>query len=161
MWHDAQDYGKPTVTPAFVFDSYENGKLVHPSDYQTRGPKKLRKDDRRRTRPRHIVGGKKRRGRGRRGASSATPPRTPSSMEISKFLRSFEEAEKTEWLQCIGAMFKKKAELTYNALAIHLHKKVRPFDHLRFVADLKVPAPVFFRCRTTRLTHGRSTVVAI
>ena len=131
MWYNAQDYDKPTVTPAFVFDSYEKGKLVDPSDYQTRGPEKLRKDDRRKTRPRPVVGGKRKRGRGRRGASSAPPRPTPSSttsVETPKWLRFFKEAENTKSLQYIGAMFKKNSELTYDALAIHLHNKVRAFD---------------------------------
>ena len=133
MWYGAQDCNKPTVTPAFVIDSYENGKLMDPNNYVTRGPEKARKDEPRRARPRPATGGRRRRGRGRgRGGSSvgtsrSSPLSTPSE-EAPKWLRFFKEAEHAKSLQYIGAMFKKNAELTYDALAIHLHNKVCLFE---------------------------------
>ena len=43
VWYEAQEYSKPTVTPKFVFESYENGMLMDPKNYPTSGPKKVRK----------------------------------------------------------------------------------------------------------------------
>ncbi|KAF9651858.1 hypothetical protein BDM02DRAFT_448771 [Thelephora ganbajun] len=127
MWYSAQDYSKPTVTPAFVIDSYEKGKLMDPNDYPTRGPEKPRKDGPKRVRSRPAMSGRKRRGKGRGGAGAASPRLTsPSgpSEESPKWLRFFKEAEHTKSLQYIGAMFKKNAELTHDALAIHLNNKM-------------------------------------
>jgi hypothetical protein len=137
VWYTAQDCKKPTVTPAFVLDSYANMRLMDPGDYPTRGPEKARKGEPKKGRSRSAFGGKKRRGRGRGGASSATPRQTHSSVtsstpsgEAPKWLRFFRETENNKSLQYIGAMFKKNAELTYDALAIHLHNKVRPSDSI-------------------------------
>jgi len=130
MWYSAQDYTKPTVTPAFVIDSYEKGKLMDPNDYPTRGPEKPRRDEPKRVRSRPVTS-RKRRGRGRGGSTAASPRATPPtgpSEESPKWLRFFKEAEHTKSLQYIGAMFKKNAELTHDALAIHLHNKVGLFE---------------------------------
>lgn len=124
VWYSAQDYNKPTVTPAFVFDSYEKGTLMDPNNYTTRGPEKPRKDEPRRVRPRPTAGTRKRRSR---GGEAGSPLPTPSG-ESPKWLRFFKEVEHAKSLQYIGAMFKKNAELTYDALAIHLHNKVGPFE---------------------------------
>ena len=72
MWYSAEDCNKPTVTPKFVFDSYEKGKLMNPNDYPTRGPEKPRKDVPKKVKSRPAVGGRKSRGRGRGDASFAT-----------------------------------------------------------------------------------------
>ena len=129
MWYCAQDYNKPTVTPGFVMDSYEKGKLLNPNDYPTRGPEKLRKDEPKRVRSRSTTNVRKRRGKARGGTKAASPRPTSSSASLEespKWLRFFKEAEHTKSLQYIGAMFKKNAELTHDALAIHLHNKVGP-----------------------------------
>jgi len=131
MWYSAQDYNKLTVTPAFVIDSYEKGTILDPNNYPTRGPEKPRKDEPKRVRSRPAASGRKRRGRGRGGAGGASPRTTPPpgpSEGSPKWLRFFKEAEHTKSLQYIGAMFKKNAELTYDALAIHLHNKVGAFE---------------------------------
>ena len=124
VWYSAQDYNKPTVTPTFVFDSYEKGTLMDPNNYPTRGPEKPRKDEPKRVRSRPATGTRKRRGKGKEVAEASSglsegPP---------KWLRFFKEAENVKSLQYIGAMFKKNAELTHDALAIHLHNKVSPFE---------------------------------
>jgi hypothetical protein len=128
MWYSAHDCNKPTVTPGFVIDSYEKGILMDPFNYPTRGPEKPRKDERRAVRSRPATGTRgRRKGRGRGGASVACPEPMPSG-ETPKWLRFFKETEHTKSLQYIGAMFKKNAELTHDALAIHLHNKVSRFD---------------------------------
>ena len=130
MWYCAQDHNKPTVMPAFVIDSYEKGRILDPNDYPTRGPEKPRKDEPKRVRTR-SASGRKRRGKGRGGAKAASPQPASSSVppeESPKWLRFYKEAERTKSLQYIGAMFKKNAELTYDALSIHLHNKVAPFE---------------------------------
>lgn len=120
-WYSAQDCAKPTVTPKFVFESYERGTIMDPGDYPTRGPEKPRKDGPRKARPTN----RRRRGRGRGGkagganSSSSGPPEGPP-----KWLRFFKDAERTRSLQYIGAMLKKNSELTLDALAIHLYNKV-------------------------------------
>ena len=124
VWYSAQDYNKPTVTPTFVFDSYEKDTLMDPNNYPTRGPRKPRKDESKRVRSRPATGTRKRRGKGKEVAEvssglSEGPP---------KWLRFFKEAENVKSLQYIGAMFKKNAELTHDALAIHLHSKVSPVE---------------------------------
>ena len=129
MWYSAQENSKSTVTPAFVIDSYEKGILLDPNDYPTRGPEKPRKGEPKKVRPRPAT--RRRRGRGRGGARGSSPRPTPpsaSSEESPRWLRFFKEAEHTKSLQYIGAMFKKNAELTHDALAIHLHNKVGPFE---------------------------------
>ena len=72
MWYSAEDCNKPTVTPKFVFDSYEKGKLMNPNDYPMRGPEKPRKDVPKKVKSRPAVGGRKSRGRGRGDASFST-----------------------------------------------------------------------------------------
>ena len=124
VWYSAQDYNKPTVTPAFVFDSYEKGTLMDPNNYPTRGPEKPRKDEPRRVRSRPTTGTRKRTGKGKGGAEGSSGPLE----EPPKWLRFFKGAENVKSLQYIGAMFKKNAELTHDALAIHLHNKVSPFE---------------------------------
>lgn len=123
MWYSAQDCNKPTVTPAFVLDSYEKGELMDPNNYPTRGPEKVRKDGRKIVRSRPTTGSRGKRGKDRGGAS----PRPLPSGETPKWLRFFKEAEHVKSLQYIGAMLKKNAELTHDALAIHLHNKVSRF----------------------------------
>jgi hypothetical protein len=123
MWHSAQDSNKPTVTPAFVMDSYEKGSLMDPNDYPTEGPMKLRKDGPKRSKRRPVTGGRKKRG----GASFSAPPSAPSG-EAPKWLRFFKEAERVRSLQRIGAMFQKNARLTYDVLATRLHNQVRRFE---------------------------------
>ena len=79
MWYSAKDCNKPTVTPMFVLDSYEKGKLMDPTDYSTRGPQNLRKDGPKKAKSRPTVGGRKKRGRCRGEASSqlqSVPERT-------------------------------------------------------------------------------------
>ena len=120
VWYSAQDYNKLTVTPAFVFDSYENGALMDPNNYPTRGPEKPRKDEPKRVRSRPATGTRKRNSKGKGGAGDSSSP----SGEPPKWLRFFKEAENVKSLQYIGAMFKKNPELTHDALAIHLHNKV-------------------------------------
>lgn len=127
MWYSARDSNKPTVTPAFVIDSYEKGRLMDPNGYPTRGPEKPRKDEPKKIRSRPATGSRKRKGRGRGGATFVSAPPTPSG-EAPKWLRFYKEAEHTKSLQYIGAMFKKNAELTHDALAIHLHNKARRFE---------------------------------
>lgn len=156
MWYSAQDCNKPIVTPAFVIDSYEKGELMDPNNYPTRGPEKQRKGERKRVRSRPTTGVKKR-GRGRRGAS---PQPTPSG-ETPKWLRFFKETEHTKSLQYIGAMFKKNAELTHDALAIHLHNKVSHLKSNPSFVGLEASTFVLLRCRTTPLTRGRSTAFTI
>lgn len=124
MWYSAQDYNKLTVTPAFVLDSYEKGTLMDPKNYPTRGPEKPRRDEPKRVRTRPAMGTRRRRGRGKGGARDASPRPSGPGEEPPKWLRFYKEAEHTKWSQYIGAMFKKNAELTYDALAIHLHNKV-------------------------------------
>jgi hypothetical protein len=136
MWYNAQDCNKPTVTPAFVIDSYERGTLMDPNDYTTRGPEKLRKDERKKGKSRPVAGSKKKKGRGTGIASPGHAPFSTSPEEAPKWLRYFKEAEHAKWLQYIGAMFKKNAELTYDALAIHLHNKVRPFESSAYVLSI-------------------------
>lgn len=126
MWYSAQDCDKLTVTPAFVIDSFEKGRLMNPNDYPTRGPEKPRKGERKAVRSRPATGVKRRRGRGKESASFECP--TTLSGETPKWLRFFKEAEHIKSLQYIGAMFKKNADLTYDALAIHLHNKVCHFE---------------------------------
>ena len=163
MWYCAQDYSKPTVTPAFVIDSYEKGKLLDPNDYPTRGPEKPRKDEPKRVRTRPGASGRKRRSRGKGGAKAASPQPMPSSTppeESPKWLRFYKEAERTKSLQYIGAMFKKNAELTHDALAIHLHNKASPFEpnhHPQLVYTISI----LFRYRTIRSIRGRSTAFTI
>ena len=124
-WYCAQDNGKPIVTPAFVIESYEKGRLLDPNDYPTRGPEKQRKGEPRRVRSRPATRGRKRRGRGKGGAMVASPTsQSAPPGEPPKWLRFFKEAEHAKWFQYIGAMFRKNAELTHDALAIHLHNKV-------------------------------------
>ena len=131
VWYCAQDNSKPTVTPGFVIDSYEKGKLMDPNDYPTLGPRKPRKGQPKKVRSRPLTSGRKRKGRGRGGARAASPQPivqyTPTG-DSPKWLRFFKEAEYTKSLQYIGAMFKKNAELTNDALAIHLNNKVGPFE---------------------------------
>ena len=131
LWYCAQDNSKPTVTPGFVIDSYEKGKLMDPNDYPTLGPRKPRKGQPKKARSRPSTSGRKRRGRGRGVARVASPQPvlqyTPPD-ESPKWLRFFREAEYTKSSQYIGAMFKKNAELTHDALAIHLHNKVGHFE---------------------------------
>ena len=135
MWYCAQDHSKSTVTPGFVIDSYERGELVDPNNYPTRGPEKPRKGEPKRVRSRPSTSGKKRRGKGRGGATQDTPQSTPP-VESPKWLRFFKEAEYTKSWQYIGAMFKKNAELTYDALAIHLHNKVSLFEFTRCTSSI-------------------------
>lgn len=134
VWYCAQDNNKPTVTPGFVIDSYEKGKLMDPNDYPTLGPRKPRKGQPKKVKPRPSTSGRKRRGRGRGGARVVSPHEvlqyTPPD-ESPKWLRFFKEAEYAKSLQYIGAMFKKNAELTHDALAIHLNHKVSPFEFAR------------------------------
>ena len=148
VWYSAQDYNKPTVTPAFVIDSYKRGTLQDPDNYPTRGPEKPRKDEPRRLKSRPSTGNRRRRGGGRGGAGGASPLPKPSSVESGdppKWLKHYKEAENTKSMQYIGAMFKKNAELTHDALAIHLHNKVGPFElslmhnQLRFFVSLFYP----------------------
>ena len=160
VWYCAQDYSKPTVTPGFVIDSYEKGKLMDPDDYPTRGPEKPRKGETKRVRSRPSTSGRKRRGRGRGGAKAASPRPTPQSTpseEAPKWLRFFKEAEYVKSLQYIGAMFKKNAELTHDALAIHLHNKVGHFTLAHHTTNLAAYTFVLPRCRITQLTLGRSS----
>lgn len=77
MWHDAQDQNKPTVTPRFIFDSYENGRLMDPNDYPTRGPKKPWKGGPRRAESRSTMSGRKRKGKGREGARATNRRSAP------------------------------------------------------------------------------------
>lgn len=42
-WYEAQDSKKPTVTPEFLFDSYEKGMLMDPNDYPMVPAQKPRK----------------------------------------------------------------------------------------------------------------------
>ena len=135
MWYCAQDHDKPTVTPGFVIDSYERGELVDPNNYPTRGPEKPRKGEPKRVRSRPSTSGKKRRVRGRGGATQDTPKSEPLA-EPPKWLRFFKEAEYTKSLQYIGAMLKKNAELTHDALAIHLHNKVGLFEFIRHASPV-------------------------
>ena len=104
-----------------MIDSREKGRLLDPSDYPTKGPEKARKDGRRKARSRPMTGGRKKEGRGR---GSANPQPAPSG-ETPRCLEFYKEAEEMESFQYIGAMFKKNAEVTHDALAIHLHNKVR------------------------------------
>lgn len=121
-WYSAQDCSKPTVTSKFVFESYEKGTLMDPSDYTTRGPEKPRKDG---PRPRPATTARRRKGRGRRGgAEGANSPSSGPSEEPPKWLTFFKDAERTKSLQYIGAMLKKNSGLTCHALAIHLYNKV-------------------------------------
>lgn len=120
IWYSAHDCNKPTVKPEFVIDSREKGRLLDPNDYPTKGPGKPRKDEQRKTRSRPTTADRKKKGRGRGGA---TPQPAPSG-ETPKWLRFYKEAEKMKSFQYIGAMFKKNAELTHDALAIHLHNKM-------------------------------------
>ena len=124
VWYSAQDYNKPTVTPAFVFDSYEEGTLKDSNNYPTRGPEKPRKDGPKRVRSRPGTGTRKRAAKGKGGVEGSSGP----SEGPPKWLRFFKEAENVKSLQYIGAMFKKNSELTHDALAIHLHHKVGPFE---------------------------------
>jgi hypothetical protein len=115
VWYSAQDHYKPTVTPAFVFDSYDKGTLMDPNNYPTRGPEKPRRGEPKRIRSRPATGTRKRKGKGK-GADGSSG----LSEEPPKWLRFFKEAENVK--------FKKNAELTHDALAIHLHNKVGPFE---------------------------------
>jgi hypothetical protein len=143
MWYSAQDCNKPTVTPAFVIDSYERGKLMDPNNYPTRGPEKLRKGERKAVRSRPATGAKGRRSRGRGDASFACSQPTPSG-ETPKWLRFFREAERVKSFQYIGAMFKKNAELTHDALAIHLHNKVSRFWSNAHESSVERSQPSFY-----------------
>lgn len=127
MWYCAQDNRKPAVTSGFVIDSYEKGRLLDPSDYQTREPVKLRRDA-----PKAVsqpsTDGRKRKGRGR-GSAKAASPRPMTSEDSPRWLRFFKEAERKKSFQYIGAMLKRNSELTCDALAMHLHDKVVPFEN--------------------------------
>ena len=124
-WYSAQDCSKPTVTPKFVFESYEKGSIMDPENYPTRGPEKPRRDGPRNVGPRPTTTARRRRVRGRGGkAGGANSPSSGSSEGPPKWLRFFKDAERTKSLQYIGAMLKKNSELPLDALAIHLNKKV-------------------------------------
>ena len=97
---------------------------MDPNNYLTRGPEKPRKDEPRRARPRPGTSGRR-----------SSPLSSPSG-EPPKWLRFFKEVEHAKSLQYIGAMFKKNRELTYDALAIHLHNKVSPFKSTSRIAAL-------------------------
>ena len=125
MWHSARAYHKPTVTPEFVIDSSEEGRLKDPKNYPTIGPRKSRA---RGVRSQSSTSDRKRRGRG--GARVVTPRSAPHRKPPGgspKLLSFFKETEYAESLRRIQVMFEKNKELTYDALAIHLHEKVGPF----------------------------------
>jgi len=145
VWYCAQDNNKSTVTPGFVIDSYEKGKLMDPNDYPTLGPRKPRKGQPKNVRSRPSTSGRKRKGGGRGGARVASPQLVqPTPLgEPPKWLRFFREGEYTKSLQYIGAMFKKNAELTHDALAIHLNNKVRPFELPRNASSIQKSRPLF------------------
>ena len=115
---------------------------MDPNNYPTRGPEKPWKDGRKVVRSRPATGTRGRKGRGRGGASIACPP-PESSGETPKWLRFFKDAEHTKSLQYIGAMFKKNAELTHDALAIHLHNKVSRFESNVRAFDLENTPSVY------------------
>lgn len=124
MWHDAQEYSKPTVTPKFVFESYENGRIMDPNDYRTREPKKSRRNRPRSTMPRPTTT-QRRRGGGKGGrVEGVNPPSSGFSKEPPFWLGSFKNTERVSSLQHIGTLLKGNPELTYRALAIYLFKKV-------------------------------------
>ena len=131
MWYRAQDYNKPTVTPEFVIDSYGEGRLKDPSNYPTKRPMKPRKDEPRGVGSRSSIHARKQRGRGgARVASVRSIPHPKLPGGSLKWSSSFKETEYAESLRCIGALFEQSEELTYDALAIHLHEKV---GHFKFV----------------------------
>lgn len=137
-WYKAQDYNKPVVTPAFVFDSYKNGRLMDPKDYLTRGPVKPRKGDLRRAGLRPATGGQRKMGKGKEGAGFESPGPTPAR-GAPKWLQHCSEPERLELLQGVGAILRKNLELTYDALAIHLHEKVRSFSNTCISARRSLP----------------------
>jgi hypothetical protein len=123
-WGEAQEYSKPTVTPKFIFESYEKGTLLDPRNYPVSGPEKPRRNGSKNVRPRPATTTQRRMSRERGGSAEGVSSPSGSLEELLDWQEFFKYAEYMESRQYIRAMLKRNSQLTYEDLAIRLYKKV-------------------------------------